>query len=203
MTEKKSGTSRLSIAAGLALVLICCLFFAHAVQTKVHPSAVRIGTVDFIAYWTAYQLYEDPDLDPYDGEMLLQAQRQLGADYENPQMVWNVPLIFPLLAPVMRFSFDTAVTVWFGLNCFFVFLISLLTWKTITDRPIRPIACILAGAISFPVAQNIYFGQLSVFITLGVILCFWSIKHEKDWLAGIALLPLALKPHLAYLVILL
>lgn len=201
MTQEDSRTSRLVGSAGLVLALMASLCFAHVVQSKIYPSTVRIGTIDFVAYWTAYQLYEDPELDPYDTEMLLHAQRQLGADYEAPQVVWNLPLLFPLLAPVLHLPFDTAVTVWFGLNCFFVFLISLLTWKTVTDAPVRPIACILAGAISFPVAQNIYFGQLSLFITLGVVLCFWSIKYEKDWLAGIALVPLTLKPHMAYLVI--
>jgi len=51
----------------------------------------------------------------------------------------------------------------------------------------------------FPVWFTVYEGQASGLAAFSVVLCWWLLDRRRDLLAGLALTPILLKPHLALL----
>jgi Glycosyltransferase family 87 len=57
-----------------------------------------------------------------------------------------------------------------------------------------------AGVGWLPVIYALQLGQPGLFVALGVAVCYWLLRAERPFLAGLALGALALKPQLAFLV---
>ncbi len=195
----------------LSWALIISLLLVLSFQTfylQTHYSLDSFGDIgkkDFVAYWTATNLFLSGG-NPYDLTLLHNEQQSLGFNALTPQNVWNPPWIFTILSPLTFFTFSQGALCWFVLNILFLFISSVLAVKTLCDENPRNSASFLvitffAGLLFIPTISTLLFGQLSLFITCSFIGAFWALRNRHDILAGFFLLVPTIKPHLIYLVI--
>lgn len=180
----------------LIAIAIASIFAFH--QDESYP---LFGNRDFIEYWCAFQLGRSGQ-NPYDSSLLFTFQRSIGWDENSALMMWNPPWLLTLLSPILSFPFYQSG------KLFMVFNVTLLTvttafgWKLLDHRP-APATALLATFLFFPAILAVDMGQVSVIITTALIVGLWALKERRDLLAGALLSLLTIKPHLAYLPLLL
>lgn len=152
------------------------------------------GTLDFVQYWSAFRLFVT-GANPYDADLMLELQRQVGFVAQKPIMMWNPPWLLLILAPVLWLSFEYAALLWLVCNIFFLFGVTILIRKTFLPKcPIVPLA--LATAFFPPCWEAISWGQTSILLTFAVSAFLYCANQKRDFLGGIFLALLSLKPHL-------
>jgi hypothetical protein len=146
---------------------------------------------DFIGYWaTGQQLVHGGD--PYDGAAIFKVQQSAGFNRTEPLIMRNMPVAFFLAWPLGYFSANSGMIVWFVallLSC--VGSIRMI-WN-LHGRPNNSLH--LLGYCFAPVMACLMFGQIGLFLLLGVVL-FLTFQTKWPFLAGVSLLVLALKPHI-------
>jgi hypothetical protein len=160
------------------------------------------GTVDFIEYWTAYQLFTSGQ-DPYDPELMHQQQLALARFTPQPLMMWNPPWTLSLMAPVLKKGFLRAASWWLALNFMAAVLSGWLLASLCNDSNRSKFVGAAAALCLYPVYLTLMVGQVSIMVTLGVAGAIWAIKNNKDLTAGAFLMLVTLKPHIPYLILIL
>jgi hypothetical protein len=110
-------------------------------------------------------------------------------------MMWNPPWTPTLLAPALALPFEHAAALWLIAQLCMAFLLAVLIPKGVG----RNVPVLLSGLVvlSFlPVLDTLYWGQIALPLTLGATLFVYFEQREKTLMAGVALVPLTLKPHL-------
>jgi hypothetical protein len=170
------------VVAGFCLVA-CILFFGLSDKS----AAKR----DFIEYWAAgQQLIHGAN--PYDGAAILQLERSVGFEGDRPKITFSPPVAFFVALPLGFVSAKTGLILW---SLALLTSLSLSIWILwiLNGRPDSRYH--LLGYLFAPALACQMAGQLGTFILLGVVL-FLYFHRSRPFLAGTALLPCALKPHL-------
>ena len=151
------------------------------------------GTYDFSQYWGAWDLLRR-GLNPYDGALMRAVQDGLGGG--GADTTWNPPWTPILLAPVLSLPFEQAAALWFLCQlCLGLFLVCFI--PRAINRPDVPL--LLSGLITLsylPLLDSLYWGQLSLLLTLSSVLFIYFEGRGMILAAGVSLVPLTLKPHL-------
>lgn len=66
--------------------------------------------------------------------------------------------------------------------------------------PVTRVATVLFGATTFPLLQSLADGQAALLVTAAMVASWLLIEAGRRWAAGLAMIPLLLKPQTAYLV---
>jgi hypothetical protein len=158
------------------------------------------GTLDFIQYWSAWQLMRQGS-NPYDAEQLAQIQFALRQFSDQLIFSWNPPWTFVALSPLLSLPFEQSAAVWLGIQIGLLCIISTTLPRGLGRR--QPPLLIVAAttALFFPILDSIHWGQLSILFALGITLFLYFQRVGAPFLAGISLLPLSFKPHLFFLFI--
>lgn len=184
------------VVLGLAL-LTALVWWANSGSTD-DP----IGSEDFIAYWSAFEVAAGGD-DPYDPGSLSVVQDEIELEaLTETQRFWNPPWLLVLLAPVLALPFDVAVALWFALGLAAMAGAALLGWRLFgpSDRPLPPLA--LAGAVFFiPTLESLRLGQMSAALAVVVLSGLFALRGQRDLLAGILFGLVATKPQTMLLVL--
>jgi hypothetical protein len=149
------------------------------------------GKRDFVEYWAAQQQLMH-GADPYDGPAIFQLERGAGFGNSGPLISYSPPVAWDLGLPLGLLSVRAGVVLW---------LLLMLTCVGASCRMIRVLAgrprnrLHLLGYVFAPTMACLMFGQIGIFFLLGIVL-FLYLQNSRPFLAGAALLPLALKPHL-------
>ena len=162
------------------------------------------GTLDFIQYWSAFQLLISGQ-NPYDIQSMRLLQESLGND-SLTIMMWAPPWTAVLLAPVLLLPFSSSAQFWFITNVFLFFFSAVLLSKRFSKNDRANTYGILSAVFFYPIYENLLWGQISVFLLFFLSLFFFLIttpeskrgKYHDYWI-GISLIPLTTKPHLLYL----
>ncbi|HEV2136288.1 MAG TPA: glycosyltransferase family 87 protein [Terracidiphilus sp.] len=172
----------LIIAAGACYVVgIESVEFTNAKATK----------RDFIEYWAiGQQLVHHAN--PYDLPAIVQLEKNAGLGKHQPRISFSPPTAFVLMLPLGLTSPKTGLIAWslILIGCLSVAI--WLLWR-LNGRPASRIH--LFGYLFAPAIACMMSGQLSIFLLLGVVV-FLSFHRSHPLMAGAALLPCALKPHL-------
>lgn len=162
------------------------------------------GNRDFIEYWCAYHLARTGQ-NPYDSSLLFTFQRSIGWSEPAALMMWNPPWLMTVLSPILSFPFYESARLFIVLNVTLIAVTTAFSWKLLASRPdVRvPEIALLATLLFFPVKLAIDMGQVSVIITAALVVGLWALRVRRDLLAGALLSLLTIKPHLAYLPLLL
>ena len=146
---------------------------------------------DFIEFWAiGQQLVHGAN--PYDVPAIVQLERNAGLGANQPRISLSPPaVLFPML-PLGLMRPKTGRIAWFlgTMGCLSLSL--WLLWR-LHGRPDNRLH--LLGFAFAPVIVCLISGQLSIFLLTGIVL-FLSLHKTRPILAGAALLPCALKPHL-------
>ena len=154
-----------------------------------------IGQNDFIEYWSAFRIFlQNADL--YDPALMAAVQQEQGFAATPPLMMWLPPWALVLLYPFLYWNFETSSQLWLATNVFLLVLSTKLLCQTFEAPKNSRIYLYLASLMFVPSLSCIELGQVSILLLFGVSLFIWSIKFQRDLLAGCSLVLLTLKPHL-------
>ena len=146
---------------------------------------------DFIGYWAAgQQLIHGRD--PYDVEATLRLEQAAGLDDTRPRVTPSPPVALLPVLPLGLFGAKNGLIFWLLVQLACLSISVWVLWIT-NGRPssrLHLFAYFFAPALSCLMA-----GQLGIFLLLGIVL-FLYLHESHPFLAGAALLPCALKPHL-------
>ena len=187
-------------AIGITILFLCLFLDSPLAEPEQESSFGTIGTNDFIEYWSSYQLFSRGQ-NPYAPELIQPIQEKLGRKEDVPLMMWNPPWLLAMMSPILRLPFDSAARAWILINAFFllgsVFLISTIP----NTKKANFLPCLAAGVLFYPAWNCLYLGQVSLLMAFELAGTIWALERKRDILAGIFLLPLTIKPHLVYLVV--
>jgi hypothetical protein len=146
---------------------------------------------DYIQYWAAGQQVVHR-ANPYDLAGVLEAERAVGYAPHQPIITPSPPIILFLCFPLGFVSAKTGLILWMIaiLICLSASIFILWAINGYPDHPVH-----LFGYLFPPAVACLMAGQLGVFLLLGVVL-FLRFQRVRPLLAGAALLPCVLKPHL-------
>lgn len=187
VTPTKTNASRVFAACCIVVVGFCLvagiLFFGLSDKSAANR--------DFIEYWAAgQQLIHGGN--PYDGEAILRLERAVGYDGNKPKITFSPPVAFFLILPLGFVSAKNGVILW---SLALLTGLSISNWVLWIINGRRASRLHLLGYLFAPVLACQMAGQLGTFFLLGIVL-FLYFHQSRPYLAGTALLPFSLKPHL-------
>jgi hypothetical protein len=171
--------------AAFCLLVIGVLFLAFGMNDA------NIGVRDYPEYWAAGQLLVHGG-NPYDPEAILHLERLAGATRKEALVSFSPPFALVWALPLGCFGSRTGAILW-TLAIVLSLIASLRILRgmyTATDSRIH-----LVGYLFAPVLACVMVGQLDLFLLLGLVL-FLQLNSSRPFLAGAALLPFSMKPHL-------
>ena len=170
------------VAAGFSFVLGVYVFGL---------SEKSVSGRDYIEYWAAgRQLVHGGN--PYDVAAILQVEREAGLDGDEPKVTLSPPIILLLVLPLGFVGAKTGLILWLVALVLCLLVSIWLLWR-MHGSP--PNGYQWIGMAFAPTVACLMAAQISIFLLLGVVLfLYW----QRSWpvLAGLALLPCVLKPHL-------
>jgi hypothetical protein len=146
---------------------------------------------DYIQYWAAERLLVQGQ-NPYDPVRTLRLQQEAGMPGSDPKVTLSPPVAFFFALPLGWMNAKTGLIVWLLFSLVCLCLSVLLLWQEF-GQPKSSYH--LIGLCFPPTLSCLMAGQLGIFFLLGVAV-FLRFHRQLPWLAGAALLPCALKPHL-------
>lgn len=146
---------------------------------------------DYIEYWAAGQQVVH-HANPYDIAGVLEVERAVGYNSPQPIITPSPPIILFLCYPLGYVSPRTGLILWMFLILLCLSASVFLLWgmNGYPDSPFH-----FFGYLFPPAVASLMAGQLGVFLLLAVVL-FLRFQRTRPFLAGMALLPCVLKPHL-------
>jgi hypothetical protein len=154
-------------------------------------SASEAAQRDFICYWaTGQQLVHHAD--PYDGEAILQIEKSIGYRASSPFFMSEPPTAFFIALPLGFLSAKAGAVLW-SLSIIACLMVSIRLLWILNGRP--PDRLHLVGYLFPPTLVCLLAGDTGIFLLFGVVL-FLYFHDSKPYLAGAALIVLALKPQL-------
>lgn len=172
----------LMVAAGAAFVA----GIQYATQTDAQATES-----DFIEFWAmGQQLVHHAN--PYDVPAVVQLERGAGLGANQPRVSLSPPAFLLPMLPLGLLRPKTGRIAWFLVLVGCLVLSLWLLWR-LHGRPDNRLH--LLGLVYAPVIVCLLAGQLSIFLLTAVVL-FLALHRSWPTLAGAALLPCALKPHL-------
>jgi hypothetical protein len=186
MPEKKSPL-RMFAAALIVAAGVCLVTVVYAIGIDNRNATER----DFIQYWAAEkQLIHGAN--PYDIAGILRVEQAAGMESNSPKITMSPPVMFFFALPLGRLSAKAALILWLLILLGATGISTWMLWMIYGRRETR---LHLIAFVFPPTLSCLMAGQLGIFFLLGVVL-FLYLHKSRPWLAGAALLPCALKPHL-------
>jgi Glycosyltransferase family 87 len=154
-------------------------------------SGTNPGGRDFIEYWAAEQQLVH-GANPYDAKAMLGIERAEGFGQDRAELWYSPPAVLFLALPLGFVSAKTGLVLW-QITLFILLSASIWGIWLLNGRPANLLH--VCGYLFAPALVCFQAGQISIFFLFGVVL-FLLLHKERPLLAGAALLPCALKPHL-------
>lgn len=176
----------LVIALGFAFVLAV---FASSLTEE------NVGGRDYIQYWASGRLLLG-HINPYDPAAVLRLEQASGSSLTAAEISFSPPQVLSLSLLLALFNAKTGLVVLFALMLAGVALSLRIIWR-LHGSPDTLLP--LLGLLFAPVLACLRAGQVSIFFLLGICLFLYFQQYRQNRfqvLAGAALLPLLLKPHL-------
>lgn len=186
MPEKSSPMR--TIAAGLIVAAgVCLVAGVYAIGIDNQNATRR----DFIQYWAAErQLIRGAN--PYDVGAIYGMEKAIGMEGDTPKVSVSPPVALFYALPLGYLSAKWALIVWLLSQIGATGIAAWVLWLIVGKPDTR---LHLFVFLFPPTLSCLMAGQLGIFFLLGVIL-FLYFHESHPWIAGAALLPCALKPHL-------
>ena len=154
-----------------------------------------LGTIDYVQYWSAWRLLAQGQ-NPYDPTLLHQTQSALSSAQSSLIYSWNPPWTYILLAPFLLPPFIPGATLWCLFQVGALLFIGLNAARALKVQSLGLIGGVCVSLFFLPSLYAIYYGQLGILFALSCTTFLLALNATRYTVAGISLLPLALKPHL-------
>jgi len=177
-----------------SILTAICLLITAAMTLMMAAVAARFNAGHFwnrdtLEYWAVGKLFVE-GRNPYDVASVFQLEKLAGSDY--PEVAMNPPIILGFVAPLGFFSARGADLLWLILMLASTGMSIWILWNLGGRRPwFEQLLCLCFA----PIIACIMIGQFGIFLMVGVSL-FLAFHESRPFVAGVALLVCALKPHL-------
>jgi hypothetical protein len=183
----KTSPGRIIAAAAIVAAGFCFVLGLYAFGLTEKNATER----DYIEYWAAGQQLVH-GANPYDLAAIFQVERAVGLDDREPKVTLSPPIVLLLVLPLGFLGVKAGLILWlFLILACLVASISLI-WR-LHGSP--PTGYHWIGMAFAPAVACLLAAQISLFLLLAIVLfLYWH--RSRPLLAGVALLPCVLKPHL-------
>lgn len=173
----------------LFVFIVVCVLVAQA-----YVMSYALPVRDLGAYWVAAHLIRK---NPYSYQLVEQFYRQAFRSNGKaiPMVITNTPLAIVLLMPLSMFSYHMIFALWTLFNILIVSGCAFVFWRSLHTAP--SLAPALLSLVFGPTEVLLTHGQFSGLVLLGITLFLVMIEKRRDNLAGLSLLLVFLKPHIA------
>jgi len=178
---------RTVVACGIVVVGAAVLAGLFSLGLNEQSAASR----DFIGYWAAGQQIVR-GADPYNADQVLHLEKAARLGNLQIKITPSPPVGLALVLPLGFLGAKSGLVFWtlFEIGC-----LSLALWIIWLLSGSPPSRMHLFGYLFPPALACLMAGQIGIFLLLGLSLfLYWH--RDRPWLAGAALLPMTLKPHL-------
>lgn len=156
---------------------------------------------DFIRYWASGRLNLQGQ-NPYNRQQIVQVQDQAGDIFSSTteSIVLNPPWAIPLLMPFGAMDYLVGRFAWLIVSILFVLLSSQVLWSINSGHPKQRWLAMLVVFIFAPTISMLEVGQIAAIILLGIVgFLYFTTVVKNDWLAGVSLALIAIKPQVILL----
>lgn len=190
------------VGRGVKAGLLACLTTILLLYLIRTTDLLLLGTIDFIQYWSAAKIFWQHQSNPYDLALLTQLQENITSFRPLPVVMWNPPLILPLLLPLLAAPFPYVHVLWIVCSIM-AYVCSLSCLRRTLGRSgagLRHSHFLFPFAVTFyPFILTLSYGQISVFLlcALVALLALARSDSSRGYLAGGIVFSITLcKPHL-------
>jgi hypothetical protein len=187
------------------LIIFFCLicFFLLIVLTYIkvlapHGSQLFVKS-DFFTFYTGSQIFThgNPKL-IYDLSVQTDWQNQIASPLKTDLAPFRYPpFILLILAPLSFLTLQQAYFIWLGLNLILLSIFCYLTLKTIPLKGLEIKILVIAAIVGFfPLIETLIDGQFALFICISLLLSFNLHQKKMNFLSGLVLAILFIKPYL-------
>lgn len=203
MDNGKINYQRILLIAGALSLFIYYLF--QWVQMISNP--VLRTSLDFVAYYSAARIMQEQGAaQVYDFESLHGMENQVvGYELGDEQVLpyLHMPFLLPMLSIFVDENYTASFLRWV-LFLVFIFVLGFYIFSKLFPGDMPPAARnrFVFGVVSFfPCFVSLLLGQNTAILFFGVALLCWGIASEKEWLAGLGLALVSLRPHILLLIL--
>jgi len=183
----------------LLVLLAASLILLWQLSVRVLSTSQAVNTEDHWRYWTAWHLAIRGD-DPYDPINRLQFREeipQLEKQRQGLPVILTPPWILLLITPFAPFAYPLSRMLWILASIILLMACARWIWQIYRGNNKLLWAAWLVTFIFFPTILTLRLGQINPWLLLGVIgFLYWTTSKPNDWLAGVSLALVAIKPQL-------
>lgn len=179
------------VGLGIGLIIL-----AQLSQRLVSPKLLAVD--DFVEYWAAGRLNMTGG-NPYSPDELLPLQIQAGRTQNVPVMMWNPPWTLALVMPFGAAGYLASRLVWLLVHLGIALACAGWLWTLYGGAQRRRWIGWLVALTFVPTLTALQVGQISLLMLAGLVLFTRFVRRQQWWLAGAALVLVAVKPQVCYL----
>jgi len=157
-----------------------------------------LQTNDFVQYWSAGKLLLSGG-NPYSPRQLLELERSLKRNGDTALIPFSPPWALTFMAPLALIEPHRSRLLWLWATLMMVGASIEWSWRLYGGGNSGRHLKWFVGILFAPTLTVLILGQIGPLIVLGITAFLLVERQRQDFVAGMLLLPVALKPHLLYL----
>ncbi len=182
------------------------LFIASAfVLIRIAPQLTRpinIPSDDFVQFWAGGKLNLQQQ-NPYDPQSIEQLKDEVAGGIANQNVVsimLNPPWSIPFAMPFGVLDYATSRVLWLIVSTTLVLISGIMLWRVYSGKPKQGWLGLLVAFIFAPTISMLEKGQVTGILLLGISgFLYFTVTKRNDWLAGIFVALVTIKPQLVIL----
>jgi hypothetical protein len=186
--------------ARIILWIVLLLFLVYDIRhfsTKV-SDVNRLAGMDYFGYWSCGRVFLAGG-NCYKEESVYPVQHNQGRLEKDTLISWNPPWMYVLMLPFLALPFMLGRILWFMLTGLALAWAADYFWISYGGSiRVRYISW-LSILFFVPSAVSLNLGQITPLLLVGIAGFLWFTRRRQDWLAGISLLIMSIKPQVIWL----
>lgn len=156
---------------------------------------------DFVVLWAPARALLQGE-NPYSPSVLRAIATEIGwAPERKLLLMYHPPTMLGLFSPIGLLDYHSARLLWLVLSCLLVLFATVITWGLLNaPRSYLPKA-IAVSFLFIPSLRALGVGQCTPLILAALAVLLFASLHQRHFLWGTAIAVIALKPHIAYLIL--
>jgi hypothetical protein len=157
---------------------------------------------DFVRFWASGKLNLQNE-NPYDQQKIEQLQIEAGSmasKLSANSIMLNPPWAISLLMPFVLLKYPASRLVWLIFSTLLILLSSQLFWRIYSGIYKQRWIAMLVVFIFAPSISVLEKGQITALLLVGMAgFLYFTVLNRNDWLAGISLALISIKPQIVFL----
>jgi hypothetical protein len=167
--------------------------------TRLASNTIALPHAESLLFWTAGRVLLAHG-NPYAPAQIKALQVQAGFSGSELPFILEPPWALPLMVPLGLLDFDGARVLWLLANSAIICSCAALAWRYYRGPRSHWALPWILTVVFAPIYQLLGLGQITAWVLLGIVGFLVAERQRRDWLAGMALGIMTIKPHIAYLI---